>query len=1328
MEGNRIAADEFSAVVRQLYRMFKTGTIHLMNNEAVTQSIGQTVRVVNRLAEQGLDEISILFLNDTVFVNGTLLKAGREIYEAALDLGVLLRRAGANEMSVSTAATVEDLSVVVGYASEKMRADVREDEAHQPLPRFGEGASLRLIDPELLEDVQTGSMTARDRVGRTYASTLVIMRFLYDGLKEGRYAVSRQLKRLTQQLVLLADEDPKAFLGITRMRNVQDDEAGRAVNSAILAILAARELTTDVKTISRVALSALMADIGRPRAAGMGKGGGSDIAVIPMLSDEQRRGLPRDTVVAVAAVGRLHDESLHRTVVGYEAQWLANKRVLGELYDGEYVPCLESTLVYMVRRFNELITYDVYSQSRMAPDDAMRVLRRSASDETERRCADLLFQALGLVPRGSVVELSSGHVGVVIENSDKPGLYGLPSVQIFADENGKRVNGILVDLAKPSRDVLRYGGIRRVREDLESPSDLPQVEHAAPPTTRPISKPSARKRALPDSIRRRVANDSDFDLDDDIVVEMTEDFDGPRLELSDDIEVAPIEAMEVRARDIVSMSDSGAVSAVPLGTGDFEPVVPPRPDGAGPPPPPPAPAAAAERLAVGTTSSPHPVVDNEPRSVTPSSIPSPRLSTPADRKPVVQAEQTREVSYTPAASPAVTTGALPVVTDFSESAPEQDAGDELDSMLESYFGSPPKRTDTDGELPKGVHQAEHSLPGEAIMGTARVAPTGPLPMPTADPTGDLSEPVAHNLLRNYFPESEVPKKSEFSQENIPRGTSSGPNALMPRSSDTQVENVPNPHQILSSHFPDANPQPRKSARPIESVETAPVERDPQTLGTQFEAPNFDSVLPTEPSEAPIESAISDSGDVPALDELIPVPVAPPSAPTPPAPEPTQPAPVESSWRRPKGTSAPARPATPQPVDAPAAPAAASAELESLLSSYLSAEPAPVIRTTVSVSADDLLAAYLAGEAPPRRAIMRRKPKLGAVVERTSGVNQTGEARRVRASLRDGSEGGAPNQPETAAAAAEPAALTPERPEPAAAPTPAPSRQRSGPVAGFQDVEDGSAGLEALRNYSEGEADDALDAIRVPAVSLAGEVGNDDLTPPPQPDAIPEGGRTMFGSPASLGLQDLADTAPDARPVAAEPEPTRRISGRASNQLLSGFDTPGAQRAVADTRPASDLAVTPLPEPAAAPPAPPAPPVSAAPPVMRPAAPDLGPDTMEVDDAHATEVLRDFLRDRSATPGGTPIVREPASSKAAPGKNPETPVSQRSVVTPPAVATVEMGAAAADALLEAYSGSREAVPSDEETEPETPAAPDATREVGSRKASDLLSRYVKPDDK
>ncbi|MFT6399283.1 MAG: hypothetical protein ACJAYU_004048 [Bradymonadia bacterium] len=272
-----------------------------------------------------------------------------------------------------------------------------------------------------------------------------------------------------------------------------------------------------------------------------------------------------------------------------------------------------------------------------------------------------------------------------------------------------------------------------------------------------------------------------------------------------------------------------------------------------------------------------------------------------------------------------------------------------------------------------------------------------------------------------------------------------------------------------------------------------------------------------------------------------------------------------------------------------------------------------------------------------------------------------------------------------------------------------------PVSSFPDAK--NAGFSALRNYSHGDADAALDSIRTLAVSLAGEVGNDNLTPPPRDEhaPLPDHGRTMFGSPASVNFEALADTAPDARPVAALQSPTREVSNHHSNRLLASFAPPSAQ---ANTRPSSDLALTPLP---AQEQAPPPPPVAGAPPTRAQEYPDLGPDTMEVDDAHATAVLRDFIRDRSDTPGSSP-----AAGGSTPRKEAQTPLAQPALVTPPAGATVDMGAAAVGALLDAYTGSRDTVPEAEPEGSEKPVAPDTTREVGSRRASDLLSQYVKPD--
>ncbi len=482
----RVDADDFAVFVRQLYRMFKISGLHLMNNEAVTRTIEQSVRLFDEIRSHGFDELSVLFLNDTVFVNGTLLKANRDVYEAAQDLSRLLSRIGFNQITIGADAGFDDIKGMVAEASGRLRGG--STDAPAEISAFPENATLIRISTELLEDLQSATLTATDRVGRTYASAIVVMRVIFDNLKRGNYVASRQLKRIAQQLVMLAETDSSAFLGVTRMRNVHDDEAGRAVNSAVLAIVTARQLTDDIKTLSRIALSTLLFDVGRPRAAGMGRDPSSKLGVIPRLDPAQRARLPVATAVSLAAIGRLQEEGLLRTVVGFEAQWLTNSEELGDPYRGTFSPRLESTLVSVVRRFDEALTFDVHSQSRLTPDQAIQVLRGAARDELERFCVDLLLQALGLLPRGTVVQMKSGWRGVIIANSDKPGLYGLPTIQLFADPEGKRAEGAVLDLAHPDETVARHGGITEALVGDVAPTDLPQVE-LTPPAARPAPPP-----------------------------------------------------------------------------------------------------------------------------------------------------------------------------------------------------------------------------------------------------------------------------------------------------------------------------------------------------------------------------------------------------------------------------------------------------------------------------------------------------------------------------------------------------------------------------------------------------------------------------------------------------------------------------------------------------------------------------------------------------------------------------------------------------------------------------------------------------------------------
>lgn len=484
-DATRIRSEDFARFVRQLYRLFKIGSFHLLNNEAVSQTVEQSVAVFRELAHEGFERLSVLLLADTVFVNGTLLKAKRDVYESTQELAALLIRAGYNQVTLDTSASPADLHAVL--ANLAYRIGEADPSGARPLPPpMPTSVHLSLIDPEMLADLMATELDERDRTGRTYASALVLMRYQFDALKRGEYVVAKPLKRLAQQLVALGHPQNPAFIGVTRLRGEFDDEAGRAVHTAIVAVATARQLTEDLRILSRIAMTALLIDVGIPRAAGMGRDGQPSLPVIPRLNEHERATVPASTAAVFAQLGGLFDESLQRMVCGFEAQALHQSP--GEpLPYAPAAPRVDAEIVWLARAFNAALGFDIRQQRHATPDEA--IARLSALPRTSRQVdvLALLFRAVGLLAAGTIVQLADRSTAVVLRNAAEPGRYGLPTLLRYLDAHGVEVAPHELDLAYPSEQVLRHGGIIRILDDATLPPSIALRVGAQP--TRPLADP-----------------------------------------------------------------------------------------------------------------------------------------------------------------------------------------------------------------------------------------------------------------------------------------------------------------------------------------------------------------------------------------------------------------------------------------------------------------------------------------------------------------------------------------------------------------------------------------------------------------------------------------------------------------------------------------------------------------------------------------------------------------------------------------------------------------------------------------------------------------------
>ncbi|AUX39781.1 hypothetical protein SOCE26_011760 [Sorangium cellulosum] len=469
------ARDLAASVVQALFRLVKLSTLHSIDNQAMVRQVEETVALVQDFGQRSGHNVSILFARGSVFVSGQLLKANRAVYEGALELGELLGRCGYSEIGVAKDVRASDLYALASAVAEALRSN-KPALADRPAPRV----RLRAVDEGVLH-----REVAVDREGdetsaivRTYATAIVIIRRFYEDLRRGRYTLRQGVKRITQRLVDLSANETPAFLGVTALRNQNHDDAGRAVNTAILSLAMARQITGDVVLLQRLSMAALLFDIARPRLTGVAKSGAGGL--VPQLSEQQDADVPAGTAVVLTALGLVNEPSVMRTVVAYEAHWVRRQPALGPVYRGLRQPTLQARILATARAFNDLLTA-APGEAPLSADEAIAKLEQEATDPADRTVLRLLVGALGIFPTGTLVELSTGEVALVVQTPAHPALYSQPRVRLVLDASGGPLaaRALEVDLAERPRAGETRRHIRRIVATSDDPAAASMRAHAA---------------------------------------------------------------------------------------------------------------------------------------------------------------------------------------------------------------------------------------------------------------------------------------------------------------------------------------------------------------------------------------------------------------------------------------------------------------------------------------------------------------------------------------------------------------------------------------------------------------------------------------------------------------------------------------------------------------------------------------------------------------------------------------------------------------------------------------------------------------------------------
>jgi hypothetical protein len=115
----------------------------------------------------------------------------------------------------------------------------------------------------------------------------------------------------------------------------------------------------------------------------------------------------------------------------------------------------------------------------VSPSEAIRIIYRARDVEFQAELVEAFIQAVGIYPAGTLVELTSGEVGVVVAEYRTRRL--LPKITLLLDENKQRLTRPkVVDLLIESETEDGQGrGIRRSLEPGAFGIDLSELDHPA---------------------------------------------------------------------------------------------------------------------------------------------------------------------------------------------------------------------------------------------------------------------------------------------------------------------------------------------------------------------------------------------------------------------------------------------------------------------------------------------------------------------------------------------------------------------------------------------------------------------------------------------------------------------------------------------------------------------------------------------------------------------------------------------------------------------------------------------------------------------------------
>lgn len=248
---------------------------------------------------------------------------------------------------------------------------------------------------------------------------------MLDSLRKGDALDVPLLEEVVDPLVdsVLRNRDAMAWL--TRIKAADEYVYQHSIGSSVWAVVFGRHLGFDRETLVAVGLGGMLLDIGKTKIP-------TEILRKPdRLSDKEMALMRRHVEFSLDILAEAGNvDPRIECMVAYH-----HERFNGQGYPGDVkstdIPVL-GRLAGIIDTYDAMVTKRPYA-NRVSSFDAMRELQRKSNIDFQSEMVDQFVQAVGMFPTGSLIELNTGEVGVVVAQNNYQRLR--PEVMIVLDRD-----------------------------------------------------------------------------------------------------------------------------------------------------------------------------------------------------------------------------------------------------------------------------------------------------------------------------------------------------------------------------------------------------------------------------------------------------------------------------------------------------------------------------------------------------------------------------------------------------------------------------------------------------------------------------------------------------------------------------------------------------------------------------------------------------------------------------------------------------------------------------------------------------------------------------